>query len=90
MGSPETEMPTLKLTKTAIESARPEKSDYELRDSVVPGFLCKVTPSGRKVFMLSYRTVGGNRRSLRSASSGADGRAGPDLAQEWQLGSRRR
>lgn len=41
-------MPTLKLTKTAVESARPEKTDYELRDSVVPGFLCKVTPVRRQ------------------------------------------
>jgi len=25
----------------------------ELRDTLVPGFLCKITPTGRKVFMSS-------------------------------------
>lgn len=78
-------MPTLKLTKTAIESARPEKSDYELRDSVVPGFLCKVTPNGRKVFMLSYRTVGGNRRKPAIGQFGElTVEQARTQAQEWQ------
>jgi len=31
---------------------------------VVPGFLCKITPAGRKVFMLQYRTNAGERRKL--------------------------
>lgn len=55
-------MPSLKLTKTAVETARPESRDYELRDTVLPGFLCKITPAGRKVFMLQYRTPTGERR----------------------------
>ncbi|MEP9404095.1 integrase arm-type DNA-binding domain-containing protein [Sphingomonas silueang] len=82
-------MPTLKLTKTAIESARPETTDQDLRNSVVPGFLCTVTPSGRKVFMLSYRTVGGNRRKPAIGRFGKltveQARA---LAQEWQASVR--
>ena len=36
--------------------------EYELRDTVVPGFLLKVTPSGRKMFMVQYRTNTGERR----------------------------
>jgi Arm DNA-binding domain/Phage integrase, N-terminal SAM-like domain len=36
--------------------------DCELRDTVVPGFLLKVTPTGRKVFMVQYRTNAGARR----------------------------
>ena len=56
-------MPSLKLTKTAVETARPEARDYELRDTTLPGFICKVTPAGRKVFMLSYRTPTGERRN---------------------------
>lgn len=31
-------------------------------DTVVPGFLCEITPAGRKVFMLQYRTNAGERR----------------------------
>lgn len=55
-------MAKIKLTKTAVEAAQPQTSDVELRDTVVPGFLCKVTPTGRKVFMLHYRTNSGVRR----------------------------
>ena len=55
-------MPSLKLTKSAVDSARPGTRDYEIRDTIVPGFFCKITPAGRKVFMLSYRTPTGERR----------------------------
>ena len=55
-------MPSLKLTKTTFETARPQARDYELRDTTLAGFICKVTPAGRKVFMLSYRTPTGERR----------------------------
>ncbi|MBN0690754.1 integrase arm-type DNA-binding domain-containing protein, partial [Pseudomonas aeruginosa] len=36
--------------------------DIELRDTVVPGFLCKITSTGRRVFMLQYRTNSGQPR----------------------------
>lgn len=55
-------MPVIKLTKQAIESATPLAKPYELRDTDVKGFLCKVTPSGRKVFMLAYRNKHGQKR----------------------------
>jgi hypothetical protein len=40
----------LKLTKTVVESAQPEKEPYELRDAAIPGFLLKVTPTGKHRF----------------------------------------
>ena len=40
-------MPSLKLTKTAVEAAKPESRDHELHDTVLPGFRCKITPTGR-------------------------------------------
>ncbi|WP_246797150.1 tyrosine-type recombinase/integrase [Burkholderia perseverans] len=55
-------MAKIKLTKTAVEAAQPQAQAIELRDTVVPGFLCKITPTGRKVFMLQYRTNTGERR----------------------------
>lgn len=55
-------MPKTKLTKTAVDAAGPQQKDYELRDTVVPGFLLKVTPTGRKIFMVQYRTNSGERR----------------------------
>ncbi len=55
-------MAKIKLTKTAVDAAQPQAQAVELRDTVVPGFLCKITPAGRKVFMLQYRTNTGERR----------------------------
>lgn len=55
-------MPVLRLTKKIVDSAVPAARDYEIRDTEAPGFLCKITPAGRKTFMLQYRTVGGERR----------------------------
>ena len=37
-------MPKRKLTKTVAGAARPETVPYELRDTVIPGFLLKGTP----------------------------------------------
>jgi hypothetical protein len=51
-----------KLTKSAVDAAQPQVQTVELRDTLVPGFLCKITPAGRKVFMLQYRTNAGERR----------------------------
>src|SRR3546814_10795091 len=55
-------MAKIKLTKSAVDAAQPQAQAVELRDTLVPGFLCKITPSGRKVFMLQYRTNAGERR----------------------------
>lgn len=55
-------MAKIKLTKTTVDATRAGAQDVELRDTLVPGFLCKVTPTGRKVFMVQYRTNAGERR----------------------------
>ena len=55
-------MAKIKLTKSAVDAAQPQAQAIELRDTLVPGFLCKITPVGRKVFMLQYRTNAGERR----------------------------
>lgn len=55
-------MPKLKLTKSVAESAQPLAKDYEIRDTAVPGFVLKVTPAGRKMFMLAYTAANGQRR----------------------------
>jgi integrase len=55
-------MPRVKLTKTVVDSAQPDKKPYELRDAAIPGFLLKVTPTGRKVFMVAYVANNGQRR----------------------------
>lgn len=55
-------MPKIKLTKTAVDAAAPKERDYDLRDTTTPGFLLKVTPAGRKIFMLAYVAHNGQRR----------------------------
>lgn len=39
-------MAKIKLTKSAVDAAQPQDKAVELRDTVVPGFLCKITPAG--------------------------------------------
>lgn len=77
-------MPKIKLTKTAVDAATAQERDYELRDTMVPGFLVKVTPTGRKTFMLAYVANNGQRRKP------AIGRYGEltvdqarNIAQDW-------
>ena len=55
-------MPTEKLTKKLIDSLSPKRRDYVLWDTEVRGLGCKVTPAGRKVFVLKYRTKQGTQR----------------------------
>lgn len=55
-------MAKIKLTKSVVDASPFRAKEYELRDTGVPGFLLKVTPAGRKVFMVQYRTNAGERR----------------------------
>jgi hypothetical protein len=77
-------MAKIKLTKTAVDAATPHKRDYELRDTTIPGFLVKVTPAGRKTFMIAYVTNSGQRRKP------AIGRCGEiTVEQDWLAEVRR-
>ncbi|MFG1289253.1 tyrosine-type recombinase/integrase [Xanthobacter versatilis] len=83
-------MPKIKLTKTAVDAATPKERDYELRDTTIPGFLVKVTPTGRKIFMVAYVAHNGQRRKP------AIGRYGEitveqarSIAQDWLAEVRR-
>jgi len=74
----------LKLTKSAVDAAQLQALAVELRDMLVPGFLCKVTPAGRKVFMLQYRTNAGERRKPALGVYGElTVEQARSLAQEW-------
>lgn len=83
-------MAKIKLTKSAVDAVQPQAEAVELRDTLVPGFLCKITPAGRKVFMLQYRTNAGERRK---PSLGLYGELTVEqarsLAQEWLAQVRR-
>lgn len=83
-------MAKIKLTKSAVDVAQPQAQPIELRDTLVPGFLCKITPAGRKVFMLQYRTNAGERRKPALGQYGElTVEQARSLAQEWLAQVRR-
>jgi integrase len=66
-------MPRIRLTKSAIDSLPTSKLDVVYWDAGYPGFGLKVTPKGRKVFIVLYRT-GGAGSKLRKYTIGPYGR----------------
>src|SRR5712691_5951885 len=66
-------MPRIGLTKTAIDALPTPQSDAIYWDAGCPGFGVKVTPKGRKVFVVLYRT-GGAGSKLRKYTIGPYGR----------------
>jgi Arm DNA-binding domain len=66
-------MPRIRLTKSAIDALPTPKSDVVYWDAASPGFGVKVTPKGRKVFVVLYRT-GGAGSKLRKYTIGPYGR----------------
>jgi len=65
-------MPRIRLTKSAIDALPTPKSDLVYWDAGCPGFGVKVTPKGRKVFIVLYRT-GGAGSKLRKYTIGPYG-----------------
>ena len=51
-----------KITKQTIESLKPGAKDRILWDTELPMFGCKITPKGRRVYLLQYRINGRQRR----------------------------
>jgi integrase len=66
-------MPRARLTKSAIDALPIPPSDLVYWDESLPGFGVKVTPVGRKVFIVLYRTSGAGSR-LRKYTIGPYGR----------------
>jgi Arm DNA-binding domain len=55
-------MPRLKLTKSVIDALPTSAKEIVYWDSGCPGFGVKVTPKGRKVFIVLYRAGGAGSR----------------------------
>jgi integrase len=66
-------MPRIKLTKNSIDALPTPSSDQVYWDTGCPGFGVKVTPKGRRVFVVLYRT-GGAGSKLRKYTIGPYGR----------------
>jgi integrase len=66
-------MPRVKLTKSVIDDLPTPAKDIVYWDSSCPGFGVKVTPAGRKVFVVLFR-IGGAGSRLRKYTIGPYGR----------------
>ena len=66
-------MPRIRITKSAIDALPTPKPDVVYWDFSYPGFGVKITPKGRKVFIVLYRT-GGTGSRLRKYTIGPYGR----------------
>src|SRR3981189_2463914 len=66
-------MPRVKLTKTVIDALPIPSRTCVPGDAGCPGFGVKVTPKGRKIFVVLYRTAGAGSR-LRKYTIGPYGR----------------
>jgi len=61
-----------KLTKTLVEKVSPGRADKFLWDGVLSGFGVKVTPKGRRVYIVQYR-MGGRGTTTRRYTIGQHG-----------------
>ena len=66
-------IPRLRLTKSVIDDLPVLSKDTVYWDAGLPGFGVKVTPKGRKVFIVMYRLAGAGSR-LRKYTIGPYGR----------------
>src|SRR4051795_844777 len=69
----EDQMPRAKLTKTLIDALPTPSKETVHWDTGCPGFGVKITPKGRKIFVVLYRTAGAGSR-LRKYTIGPYGR----------------
>lgn len=72
-------VPTAKLTKRTIDAAQPCRTDRYLWDDELAGFGLKVTPAGRKVYLVQYR-LGGRKGRTRRVTIGPHGKVTPTEA----------
>jgi integrase len=70
---------TGKITKRTVDATKPGSRDEYLWDSELAGFGLKVTPAGKRVFLVQYR-IGGRRSRTRRVTIGAHGVFTPDQA----------
>ena len=59
-----------KLIKRIVESTPAQDKDVVLWDSEVKGFCCKITPAGKRVYLLYYRTHDGRQRKPKIGDHG--------------------
>ena len=48
-----------KLTKRVVDAAEPREKDYVIWDDDLPGFGLRVFVSGKRSYLIQYRSAGG-------------------------------
>ena len=75
-----------KLTKKIVEATLPQAKDLILWDSEVSGFMCKITPAGKKSYFLYYRTQDCRQRRPKIGDHGIiTAEQARSTAQRWLL-----
>lgn len=75
-----------KLTKKIVEATLPQEKDLILWDSEISGFMCKITPAGKKNYFLYYRTQDKRQRKPKIGDHGImTCEQARDIAQRWLL-----
>jgi integrase len=72
-------MPTVHISKRSVDAATPGARDTHLWDDELAGFSLKITPGGRKVYLVQYR-IGGRKGRTRRVNIGVHGQITPDQA----------
>src|SRR6516165_2819455 len=72
-------MAVANITKRAVDAAKARSVDSYLWDRELPGFGLKVTPAGRKIYLVQYR-LGGRRGRTRRITMGQHGEITPTFA----------
>jgi integrase len=63
----------IKLSKRAVDGLAPSDTNRVVFDAELPGYGVKITPSGRKVFLVQYRFPPGRAGRIRRYTIGAYG-----------------
>ena len=74
-------MGTANITKRTVDAAKARKTDSYLWDRELHGFGLKVTPAGRKLYLVQYR-LGGRRGRTRRVTIGRHGELTPTFARD--------
>ncbi len=72
-------MPTGLISKRSVDAFQSAAKDTFLWDNELAGFGLKVTPAGRKVYLVQYR-LGGRKGRVRRVTIGVHGRITPEQA----------
>jgi hypothetical protein len=59
-----------KLTASVLKTLQPAEKPYEVRDTVISGFLLRVQPSGAMTYYFTYRITDGRKTRYRIGSVG--------------------